>query len=437
MQADRNVLEYQLQVAIRYGDTLRAESIKAKLAKLDQDLISKREDLADAQAEANKSLVGNSKYAIENRSKVRDLVSSYNEYLTSLAATGMSSEELTNKATELADEFLIQGESMGFAKSELLKYTDAFKKDFTTVINNLPKDINVSVVTDPALQAIIDFVRDANAELAKILSGNVSVNIPGVTTGLPKTNTGSGLSGGSGSGGSSSGSSSGGKTAAPAASATSTEATKQKALTLVTTRENQLETARAALAKQDAIIAETQALIKKLNQQRGATLPSQRAGIETKIDNLTKTLRTQQTNARPLQMTVSATLQALQAAKAAVPKSTINGLSPIMFKKNGGLVNGPGSGTSDSVSAMLSNGEYVLRANAVKYYGTDFMNSLNQMQVQSGASQGGSNVIYLSPDDRALLRSAIDRPISLYTENTKIAESANNGNIVLAQRGSR
>jgi hypothetical protein len=87
---------------------------------------------------------------------------------------------------------------------------------------------------------------------------------------------------------------------------------------------------------------------------------------------------------------------------------------------------------------MLSNGEYVIRANAVKYYGTEFMNSLNQMGMNKPvASSGKSNVVYLSPDDRALLRAAIDRPISLYTENTKIAQSANAGNVTLAQRGSR
>jgi hypothetical protein len=112
------------------------------------------------------------------------------------------------------------------------------------------------------------------------------------------------------------------------------------------------------------------------------------------------------------------------------------GQIPSRFK-NGGFVFGSGSGTSDSIPAMLSNGEYVLRANAVKHYGVDFMNSLNQMQVRSGASTGGGTggVVYLSPDDRALLRAAIERPISLYTENAKIAESANNGNVVLAQRG--
>ena len=165
--------------------------------------------------------------------------------------------------------------------------------------------------------------------------------------------------------------------------------------------------------------------------------PAQRATIDASIRGLNDTLAKQQATARPLQQAVQAALQALQAAQASAPKTTSNNTA-YRAMASGGFVRGPGNGTSDSINARLSNGEYVLRANAVKYYGTDFMNSLNQMQVQRGASSNqGSGVVYLSPEDRALLRSAIDRPISLYTENTKIASSANAGNVVLAQRGAR
>jgi hypothetical protein len=108
----------------------------------------------------------------------------------------------------------------------------------------------------------------------------------------------------------------------------------------------------------------------------------------------------------------------------------------------GGAIRGPGTGTSDSIPAMLSNGEYVVRASAVKSYGVDFMNSLNNMtlkpgsmpNVSAGAAQS-SDVVYLSPEDRALLRAAVDRPINLYSDSTKIAQSANQGNVLLAQRG--
>jgi TP901 family phage tail tape measure protein len=45
--------------------------------------------------------------------------------------------------------------------------------------------------------------------------------------------------------------------------------------------------------------------------------------------------------------------------------------------QSGGKVTGPGSGTSDSIPAMLSNGEYVLRADAVKAIGVDALDKMN------------------------------------------------------------
>jgi TP901 family phage tail tape measure protein len=43
----------------------------------------------------------------------------------------------------------------------------------------------------------------------------------------------------------------------------------------------------------------------------------------------------------------------------------------------GGKINGPGTKKSDSIMAMLSRGEYVVQAEAVDYYGTSFLNSVN------------------------------------------------------------
>lgn len=56
--------------------------------------------------------------------------------------------------------------------------------------------------------------------------------------------------------------------------------------------------------------------------------------------------------------------------------------------RTGGMVNGPGSGTSDSISARLSNGEFVATAAAVKHYGSDFFHALNSMSLGSFASGG-------------------------------------------------
>lgn len=43
----------------------------------------------------------------------------------------------------------------------------------------------------------------------------------------------------------------------------------------------------------------------------------------------------------------------------------------------GGYISGAGTGTSDSIPAMLSNGEYVIKASSVRRYGTNFLNAVN------------------------------------------------------------
>lgn len=64
----------------------------------------------------------------------------------------------------------------------------------------------------------------------------------------------------------------------------------------------------------------------------------------------------------------------------------------------GGHVRGPGTGTSDSILARLSNGEYVMRAAAVRKWGVNALDRLNGLQLPkfadgglvSAASQAGS-----------------------------------------------
>ncbi|NUO36202.1 MAG: hypothetical protein HOQ27_14230, partial [Dermatophilaceae bacterium] len=70
-------------------------------------------------------------------------------------------------------------------------------------------------------------------------------------------------------------------------------------------------------------------------------------------------------------------------------------LAASQFKASGGPIYGPGTETSDSVPAMLSNGEYVIRAAAVKKYGLGFFDRANSMRLASGGpvqkfASGGS-----------------------------------------------
>jgi len=51
---------------------------------------------------------------------------------------------------------------------------------------------------------------------------------------------------------------------------------------------------------------------------------------------------------------------------------------------SGGYITGPGSATSDSIPAWLSNGEYVIRAAAVQRYGVDTFHKLNALNFAKG-----------------------------------------------------
>jgi hypothetical protein len=61
---------------------------------------------------------------------------------------------------------------------------------------------------------------------------------------------------------------------------------------------------------------------------------------------------------------------------------------------DGGPIYGAGSATSDSIPAMLSNGEFVVRASAVEKYGVGTMEAINSMKYASGgmiSSYGNAN----------------------------------------------
>ena len=364
LKADRNILEYQLKVAVRYGDTLRADAIRAQIVEKDQGLTEAANKQNDYFQVLNKGLVGNTDAAIKNREQVRNLVQQYSDYLLSLARTGMSNDDLKKKAVELSKQFLAQGKNMGFAEKDLLSYTSAFQDDFTTVINNLPRDVTLTLAsTDPVITAIADFVTKANAELSKI-------TVIGID-GKVYTGTDSGAS------------------SAPAPVPTPV----------------------------DTKLKPTAAQIKEYRKDKTELAAHKRKSQTAAVKRL-----------------VAARTAEIKAFEAKFGKGY----------KDGGMVLGPGTSTSDSIPAMLSRGEFVVQASAVNKYGPDFLNALNQMRVSmpasaavSSAGGSSSSVVYLSPEDRQLLRQAIDRPVALYTENTKIAQSANAGNVILAQRGSK
>ncbi|MGV9275967.1 phage tail protein [Streptomyces griseosporeus] len=75
---------------------------------------------------------------------------------------------------------------------------------------------------------------------------------------------------------------------------------------------------------------------------------------------------------------------------------------------SGGLVQGPGTGTSDDVFApWLSNGEFVIKAAAVQKYGEKFLQRLNDGQIDMPRMAGGGKVSDAERQARAGLRGSM------------------------------
>lgn len=93
----------------------------------------------------------------------------------------------------------------------------------------------------------------------------------------------------------------------------------------------------------------------------------------------------------------------------------------ITKKATGGYISGPGTGTSDSIPAMLSNGEYVIRSAAVNMIGRPALDALNAGRVPEfsgggsvddtiAATAGGDTItLQVSAIDAASFASFLDR----------------------------
>lgn len=133
--SERSQLEYGLNVAMMYGDLLRAEAIRAKIAELDAkqaktqaDLVESQNDLADAIESQNKSLTGNSKQAIKNRATVRNLAEEYIDWINQLVEGGASTSELAAAVEQAKQDFIDQAVAMGFSRDQLNQYIAVFAK---------------------------------------------------------------------------------------------------------------------------------------------------------------------------------------------------------------------------------------------------------------------------------------------------------------------
>lgn len=93
-------------------------------------------------------------------------------------------------------------------------------------------------------------------------------------------------------------------------------------------------------------------------------------------------------------------------------------------KAFGGYISGPGGPTADAIPAMLSNGEFVMRAAAVKKLGTGYLSALNNGNLRGFASGGATSYKIQSGDTLSGIAAKFHTTVSaLMSLNKSIKDS--------------
>lgn len=100
-----------------------------------------------------------------------------------------------------------------------------------------------------------------------------------------------------------------------------------------------------------------------------SNIASQFRALASLVSNLIAQLKAELAS---LQSAISAAQASLASAQAAAAKAPPG-------HARGGMIHGPGTGTSDSILSRLSRGEYVIKAAAVRKYGAGLLAMINQM----------------------------------------------------------
>lgn len=121
---------------------------------------------------------------------------------------------------------------------------------------------------------------------------------------------------------------------------------------------------------------------------------------------------------------------AIVAAMGAIQEGAILSKKYVPTYSKGGLVTGPGSGTSDSIDAKLSNGEVVINANSSRRFGP-LLNAINTAGGGRAIPNTGSNTISTPESSSSIDTQSIvdaierlnDRPVETYVNESRITDA--------------
>ena len=168
-RADRGIAQYQLGVAVQYGDELRAAKLRAKIADLDAESLKINRELASAQQDMSQAQTSTANSASE---QMETLTQKWQDYILELINSGASTKTVNKAMADAKANIQNLGTQMGMSSSNIQKYVGGIN-DVKKAIDKVPKKLTVSASTDPATRAIKEFL--VSKELNSLKSG---VNVP-------------------------------------------------------------------------------------------------------------------------------------------------------------------------------------------------------------------------------------------------------------------
>lgn len=449
LKADEGKLQFHLKIATDYGDSLRAKDIQAKLqqnyadqARNGVDRQAAVEGIADARSQGaaaskqmataqealSRSLNGATAASREQRSAIRDLAKAYQDQILAYANTGASQAQVKAYAAQLSNEFRNQTAAMGYNRSEIGRYAETFT-DLQKIISRVPKKITISADTDPANRALNELSAKAQKtshDVSNVGSGSTATpNVGGTTGALGKV------------GGAAKGA--GGQfdwlqqmiaKFEPVVSAIVSAFHLHTAASMDGVV-GSTKHASGGFQVMGSSIVDTMSLVNQYLAESGRTTGNVIDGIVNNIySGINRINRAQSTLS-----SIGSTLAALGAFRFSTGGLVPGAPGQLAFKPMG----------TDTVPAMLTPGEFVLRRDVVASLPPGFLEALNSgaMAPGSGASSapvssaafGGNGpvIVELSPYDRALLASGGN--VTLNLDGRAIASSVAGANSTDTRRG--
>lgn len=449
LKADEGKLQFHLKIATDYGDSLRAKDIQAKLqqnyadqARNGVDRQAAVDGIADARSQGaaaskqmataqealSRSLNGATAASREQRSAIRDLAKAYQDQILAYANTGASQAQVKAYAAQLSNEFRNQTAAMGYNRSEIGRYAATFT-DLQKIISRVPKKITISADTDPANRALNELSAKAQKtshDVSNVGSGSTATpNVGGTTGALGKV------------GGAAKGA--GGQfdwlqqmiaKFEPVVSAIVSAFHLHTASSMDGVVGSTKHASRGFQVMGSSIV-NTMSLVNQYMAESGRITGNAINGI---VDNIYSGIN-RINRAQSTLSSIGSTFAALGAFRFSTGGLVPGAPGQLAFKPMG----------TDTVPAMLTPGEFVLRRDVVASLPPGFLEALNSgaMAPGSGASSapvssaafGGNGpvIVELSPYDRALLASGGN--VTLNLDGRAIASSVAGSNSTDTRRG--